>query len=139
GHTSALEPLLGKFKELLPASAFLDAPVEFVSSVWGAVVGADTEFNDYWCQNLRNTVRFDRAVSAAVQRGAGAFIELSAHPSLLTALLDLVDDESAPIVGSGRRNEPVDEQLSANISAAALADPGYRWTDAAGAAAQPLL
>lgn len=129
GHTSALEPLLDAFEELLPESAFVDAPVEFVSSACGTVVGADTDFADYWRRNLRNSVRFDHAVAMAVQRGANAFIELSANPSLLPALSDLIDDQSAVVVGSGRRDASLVDQLSANITAAALADPGYRWAD----------
>jgi mycobactin polyketide synthetase MbtD len=131
GHTSALEPLLGAFDDLLPASAFLDAPVEFISSACWTVVGADTDFADYWRRNLRNSVRFDRAAALAVQRGANAFVELSANPSLLSSLFDLIDDDSAVIVGSGRRDEPVVDQLSANITAVALADSGYRWADVA--------
>ncbi|WP_375484804.1 mycobactin polyketide synthase MbtD [uncultured Mycobacterium sp.] len=132
GHTSALEPLRGRFGQLLPRSVFVDAPVEFVSSACGKVVGTDTEFGDYWCQNLGNTVRFDEAVAVALQRGASAFVELSAHPSLLSSLADLVNDESAVLVGSGRRDEPIAEHLSASIAAMAVADRGYRWSDVAG-------
>lgn len=139
GHTSALDPLQDECRQLLPASAFQEASVEFVSSACGSVIGPDTGFVDYWCQNLCNTVRFDHAVATAVERGATGFVELSAHPSLLTALFDLVDDESVPIIGSGRRDEPVSDQLSANIAALALADPDYRWADVADVVDQPLL
>ncbi|BBY04757.1 mycobactin polyketide synthase MbtD [Mycobacterium noviomagense] len=132
GHTSALEPLRGVFEELLPRSAFLDAPVQFVSSACGKVVGTDIEFGDYWCANLCRTVRFDQSVAVAAEHGANAFVELSAHPSLLSSLADLVKDESAVIVGSGRRDQPVAEQLSANLAAMAVADRGYRWVDVAG-------
>ncbi|HEU4362701.1 MAG TPA: SDR family NAD(P)-dependent oxidoreductase, partial [Mycobacterium sp.] len=137
GHTSALERLQDQFRQLLPASDFQDGLIEFVSSARGSVIGAGTDFGDYWCQNLRNTVRFDQAVATAIQRGAGAFVELSAHPSLLTSLLDLVDD--APVVGCGRRGEPAAAQLSASISTVALADPGYRWADVADLGDQPLV
>jgi mycobactin polyketide synthetase MbtD len=137
GHTSALEPLLDAFEELLPESAFVDAPVEFVSSACGTVVGAGTDFADYWRRNLRNSVRFDHAVAMAVQRGANTFIELSANPSLLAALSDLIDDGSA-VVGSGRRDASLVDQLSANITAAALADPGYRWADLSSGTDHPL-
>ncbi|GBE66270.1 polyketide synthase [Mycobacterium sp. MFM001] len=139
GHTSALDPLRPIFEELLPAAAFKDAPIEFVSSTLGAVVGAGTDFTDYWCRNLRNTVRFDRAVAVAIERGVNVFVELSAHPSLLSALTDLVEDESTVLVGSGTRGEPVTDQLSANIAAAALADPRYRWADVAGVGGHPPL
>ncbi|WP_342211469.1 mycobactin polyketide synthase MbtD [Mycobacterium attenuatum] len=130
GHTSKLESLRETLSDLLPASEFLDAPVEFVSSARSDVVTPDTDFTGYWYQNLRNTVRFDRAVATAVQRGAGTFVEMSAHPSLLYALAELAED--ALSVGSGRRDEPVVEHLSANIAAAAVANPGYRWSDVAG-------
>ncbi|MGH3634230.1 MAG: mycobactin polyketide synthase MbtD, partial [Mycobacterium sp.] len=129
GHTSALEPLRVKMAELLPKSTFVDAAVEFIGSAHGGIVYADTDFVDYWCDSLRNTVRFDHAVDAALQRGVGAFIEMSAHPTLLGVLVDLADD--ALIVGSGRRDEPVVDQLSANIAAAAVANPRYRWADVA--------
>lgn len=129
GHTSALEALRDTWDELLPPAAFLDAPVEFVSSARGGDVGAGTDFTDYWYDNLRHTVRFDRAVATAVQRGAGTFVEMSAHPVLAYALAELAED--ALIVGSGRRDEPVADQLSAAIVTAALANPGYRWADLA--------
>nr|WP_275539806.1 mycobactin polyketide synthase MbtD [Mycobacterium ostraviense] len=137
GHTSKLESLRDTLSELLPASKFLDAPVEFVSSARGDVVTPDTDFTDYWYQNLRNTVRFDQAAATAGKRGAGTFVEMSAHPSLRYALAELAED--ALIVGSGRRDEPVVEHLSANIAAAAVANPGYRWRDVAGVSDQPLL
>ncbi|MGH3558912.1 MAG: acyltransferase domain-containing protein, partial [Mycobacterium sp.] len=129
GHTSALEPLRDTMKDLLPRSAFLDAPVQFIGSARGRVVDSDTDFTDYWCDNLRNTVRFDHAVAEGVLRGSGAFIEMSAHPSLLGALTDLTDD--ALTVGSGRRDESIVDQLSGNIAAVAVAKPGYRWADVA--------
>jgi mycobactin polyketide synthetase MbtD len=128
GHTSALEPLRGVFAELLPSSGFVDTPVAFVSSACGAVIAAGTDFTDYWCQNLVNTVRFDHSVAVASRRGVTAFAELSAHPSLLSALADQVD-ESVVLVGSGRRDERITDRLSASIVATALADPGYRWAD----------
>ncbi len=125
-HTSALESLRSDWNDLMPAATFCVAPVEFIGSA-GGVVSPETNFADYWYANLRNTVRFDRAVAAAIRRGAGAFIELSAHPALLYSLSDLVED--ALIVGSGRRDEPIADQLSAGIAAAAVADPAYRWAD----------
>nr|MDT0526302.1 hypothetical protein [Streptomyces sp. DSM 41633] len=63
------------------------------------------------------------------------FVELSAHPALLFALGDLLDDAAeltgGPVVmvGSGRRDEPITERLSANIVSVAMADTGYRWGD----------
>ncbi len=92
GHTSVLRRLRTQLGELVPRSAFQDGPVRFVGSTFGAEVGSDVDFSQYWYENLCNTVRFDHAVAAAQRLGASTFVELSAHPSLLYPLADLIDE-----------------------------------------------
>ncbi|UMB71349.1 mycobactin polyketide synthase MbtD [Mycobacterium paraterrae] len=130
GHTSALRPLGAELVKLQPRSSFRDGPRAFIGSAVGAEVGSDVNFSQYWYESLCSTVRFDRAVIAAQKCGAEAYVEMSAHPSLLYPLGDLVDDDSAVILGSGHRDRPLADVLSANIAAAAIADPGYAWADA---------
>jgi mycobactin polyketide synthetase MbtD len=138
-HTSALEAARPELESLLPTGEFADAAVQFIGSATADVVEAGTGFADYWYTNLRSTVRFDRAVDTATRRGARIFVELSAHPALLFAMGDLLDDAELPggpavMVGSGRRDGPLTDRLSANIAEAALADPGFRWADLLNAA-----
>ncbi|MGV0814440.1 mycobactin polyketide synthase MbtD [Mycolicibacterium boenickei] len=134
-HTTALDSARAELESLLPAAQFSESPVQFIGSATADVVEAGTDFADYWYTNLRSTVRFDRAVEMAARRGARIFVELSAHPALLFAMGDLLDDAAeltgGPVVmvGSGRRDEPITERLSANVVAVAMADPGYRWSD----------
>jgi mycobactin polyketide synthetase MbtD len=130
GHTSALRPLRAELNELLPPSAFGDGPMAFIGSATGAEVGSDVDFAQYWYESLCSTVRFDRAVVAGQKCGADTFIEMSAHPSLLYPLVELVGDDSAVIVGSGHRDGSIADALSANIATVAIADPGYPWADA---------
>ena len=134
-HTSVLDPLQAGVQQQLPDARFAESPVQFIGSVTGDVVPAGTEFTDYWYRNLRSTVRFDHAVDAAISCGATAFVELSNHPALLHAVEDRIEQSGAllqgpaVLVGSGQRDQPLMEQLSANITAAAVANPGYRWRD----------
>ncbi|MBI3223748.1 MAG: mycobactin polyketide synthase MbtD [Mycolicibacterium cosmeticum] len=129
-HTTKLDAARAELETLLPAGEFVETPVQFIGSATASVVGAATDFADYWYTNLRSTVRFDRAIAAAVANGARTFVELSAHPALLYALGDILDDrDDLFAVGSGRREEPIVDQLAANITAVAVADPGYRWAD----------
>ncbi len=130
GHTSALRPLGAELVALQPRSAFRDGPMAFIGSAVGAEVGSDVDFSRYWYESLCSTVRFDRAVVAAQKCGADAFIEMSAHPSLLYPLNELIGDDSAVILGSGHRDGSITDVLSANIAAAAIADPHYPWADA---------
>lgn len=139
-HTSALEPLRAEFRRLLPEAVFADTPVQFIGSATGDTVGAGTNFESYWDANLRNTVRFDRAADTAIACHTGTFIEMSAHPSLLFAVEDALDraGASAVLSGSGRRDEPTAEELTANITTVALTDARFRWSDLCGTTAAPL-
>ncbi|WP_396836892.1 mycobactin polyketide synthase MbtD [Mycobacterium sp. ITM-2016-00317] len=131
-HTTAMESQRTDLRRRLPASVFGDSPVQFVGSATGQLVAPGTEFADYWYANLRNTIRFDRAVQTAIGLGAVRYVELSAHPSLLFAVEDGIERSggaAAALVGSGHRDEPTRDRLSANIVAAAAADPAYRWAD----------
>lgn len=124
-HTTKLDTRRAELETMLPAGKFAAAPVQFIGSATAQVVPAGTDFADYWYTNLRSTVRFDEAVRAAVTAGAQTFVELSAHPALLYAMADVLDDATDPplIVGSGRRDEPLVERLSANVAAVAVTDP----------------
>ncbi|ORW67669.1 hypothetical protein AWC24_09905 [Mycolicibacter senuensis] len=126
-HTSVLEPLRDRMIAQLPDAQFHSAPVEFIGSVYGGATPEGKTFRQYWFDNLRRQVRFDLATAAAVDRGVTTFIEMSAHPTLLASLGDIA--ESALVLGSADRDHPADEALAANIAAAAIADPGYRWRD----------
>ncbi|WP_396835355.1 mycobactin polyketide synthase MbtD [Mycobacterium sp. ITM-2016-00316] len=136
-HTTKLDTKRAELESMLPAGEFVAAPVQFIGSATAQVVPAGTDFADYWYTNLRSTVRFDEAVRAAVSAGAQTFVELSAHPALLYAMADVLDDVPDPplMVGSGRRDEPLVERLSANLAAVALADAEFGW----GGQSAPLL
>ncbi|OBH86865.1 SDR family NAD(P)-dependent oxidoreductase, partial [Mycobacterium scrofulaceum] len=138
GHTSVLRPLRAQLTELVPRSAFQDSPVRFVGSTFGGEVGSGVGFAEYWYENLCNTVRFDRAVATARRLGATTFIEMSAHPSLLYPLADLIE-ESSVAVGSGHREATVTDVLAKNIVTVASADPGCQWANTIpGGARRPL-
>ncbi|MGE2714900.1 mycobactin polyketide synthase MbtD [Mycolicibacterium litorale] len=137
-HTSILEPLRDDLLRQLPRAVFADTPVQFIGGATGDVVAPGTEFGEYWYGNLRNMVRFDHAFSTALRCGARTFVELSAHPQLLFAMGDILGDSHATLVGSGRRDEPITESLSANLAVAAASDPGFGWRDLVGRATNRL-
>ncbi len=139
GHTSALERVRDDMLAMLPDADFADPSIQFIGSTTADVVPAGTDFASYWYENLRNTVRFDRAIAVAGHHGATAYIEMSAHPALLFALGDLLSDEDPLVIGSGHRDESLIDAVSANIAAAATADPEFRWVDLVDVATQPHL
>lgn len=126
-HTSVLEPLRDALHPDWPPGVFSDTAVQFIGGTTGAVVAAGTPFPDYWYRNLRDTVRFDRAVESAVGLGAGTFVEMSAHPALLFATAAVLGERPAVLVGSGRRDAALPDVLAAGLATVAASDPAYRW------------
>ncbi|MGO4430136.1 acyltransferase domain-containing protein, partial [Streptomyces sp. MCAF7] len=80
--------------------------VAWYSTVFGGPVGEELEA-DYWYRNLREPVRFAATVERMVADGYRYFVELSPHPSLLTALRTVAEDSGGDLVavGSLRRDE----------------------------------
>ncbi|QQQ80025.1 SDR family NAD(P)-dependent oxidoreductase [Saccharothrix sp. 6-C] len=74
------ERLLADLADLSPRSA----RIPFHSTVTDGLV--DTVDAAYWYRNLRETVRFDRAVEALTGAGHEVFIEVSPHPVLVPTL-----------------------------------------------------
>lgn len=139
GHTSALRQLRTGLIDQMPKSAFRRGDARFVGSTFGAEVGSEIEFSEYWYENLCGTVWFDRAVRYAQKAGVDTFVELSAHPSLLYPLSEILDEESAVIVGSGHRDRSITDSLSASVAAVAIADPGTPWARAIAEGLRPPL
>ncbi|WP_067722296.1 SDR family NAD(P)-dependent oxidoreductase [Nocardia yamanashiensis] len=80
---SVLDALAGIAPRTSPAAG----PV-FISTVTGVAMDTAELTPDYWFTNLREPVRFDRALVAAAESGCRTFLESSPHPVLTTGIQD---------------------------------------------------
>jgi acyl transferase domain-containing protein/NADP-dependent 3-hydroxy acid dehydrogenase YdfG len=114
-HSPHMDPLLPGLREELSGLAPTDAGIAFYSSMTGERLSGPELDADYWCRNLREPVRFDRALERLRADGFGLFVEVSPHPVLGIALAQGTEaDESAVVVGSLRRDRGgVDQALRA--------------------------
>ncbi|MCM6776661.1 type I polyketide synthase [Nocardia sp. CDC159] len=99
------EPLLDALAEIAPRTSELT----FFSTVRGESVDTATLDAEYWYRNIRETVLFQTAVSAAYEAGYRAFVECSAHPVLTVGVRELLDDtsdaERTVVLGTLRRDD----------------------------------
>ncbi|HEU4534425.1 MAG TPA: acyltransferase domain-containing protein, partial [Polyangiaceae bacterium] len=99
-HMDALLPgLRAELAGLRPAAA----RVPFYSTVTGGPLEGEALGAEYWCRNLREPVRLDRALERLLADGHGAFVEVSPHPVLALALTEVVSRSGGVAVGSLRR------------------------------------
>ncbi|MEU8896804.1 nocobactin polyketide synthase NbtC [Nocardia sp. NPDC048505] len=131
--------LLNEFREVIRDAArsrlsnthFLDTEIACFGGTLGDAVGTDLALDDYWFWNLRNTVRFDRAVAAAVSRGADTFVELAEHPTLQLAvtenLAEFAPDRTTSVLGSGTRDAADLGEFTRSLAALAVEHLDYPW------------
>ncbi|MCV7039722.1 methyltransferase [Mycolicibacterium moriokaense] len=149
-HTS----MLNQFRDEIEAAVrgrvhnerFLDSDIDCIGATLGECITPDFGVAEYWFWNLRNTVRFDRAVAAAVSDQVDTFVELAEHPTLQFALqenLDVLAAESALVVGTSARQAEDLTEFTRNLAVLAVNDIDYRWdalrAESCGAVSLPLL
>ncbi|HEY4008449.1 MAG TPA: type I polyketide synthase, partial [Pseudonocardia sp.] len=81
--------------------------IPFLSTVTGEWLAGTELDGEYWYRNLRERVRFEPAVRALLADQHRAFVEVSPHPVLTTAIQDTVEDtgDRAVVTGTLRRDD----------------------------------
>ncbi|MET9890342.1 SDR family NAD(P)-dependent oxidoreductase [Streptomyces sp. NPDC006465] len=106
-HSARVEPLRATILDELDGVTASPTTVAWYSTVTGEPVTEELEA-DYWYTNLREPVRFAPALERMTADGYRHFVELSPHPSLVTAVRTVAEDlghEDLVAVGSLRRDE----------------------------------
>ncbi|MFE3000955.1 nocobactin polyketide synthase NbtC [Nocardia sp. NPDC059246] len=140
-HTSIVAELRAEFEGFLGGElsdpTFTDTDIPCYGATLGAPITADLIQEQYWYWNLRNRVRFDRAVAAAATDGIDTLIEVVEHPVLQLALqenLALVprDPSRGPrdfkVLGTSLRTATSLREFTRNLAAIAVHDLAYDWT-----------
>ncbi|MGY5014147.1 SDR family NAD(P)-dependent oxidoreductase [Streptomyces sp. 900105755] len=105
-HSARVEQVRATILDELDGVTTYPTSVVWYSTVTGEPVTEELEA-DYWYTNLREPVRFAPAVERMAADGYRHFVELSPHPSLLTAMHTIGEDSGHElvVVGSLRRDE----------------------------------
>ncbi|MFD3613581.1 SDR family NAD(P)-dependent oxidoreductase [Streptomyces atroolivaceus] len=117
-HTERVrEQLLDLAAPVVPRAG--DTPL--YSTVTAAPVPGETLDAEYWYRNLREPVRFQETVQLLLDEGNTAFVEVSPHPVLMTAVQDTVANQpagarAATVTGTLRRNEGGTRRLLTSLA-----------------------
>lgn len=118
-HSRAMDPiqsgLLQDLVDLVPAA---HEQMTFVSSVTGGPLAGSALGANYWWANVRNPVRFDKAITKLAEMGCRVFIEIGPH-----AILQRYIGESLSAAGVDGRILPTlrkDDDGLARVEEAAL-------------------
>ena len=111
GHSAQMDELLPELQSALATLSPRTGHCDMFSTVTGEVIAGPSLTADYWCRNLRQPVRLDRALQSALERGHGVFVEVSAHPVLAMPMTEVCSSFGGVVVGSLRRGEGTIREL----------------------------
>ncbi|MER7468640.1 type I polyketide synthase [Streptomyces sp. NPDC097981] len=126
-HNAQMDPLLpglaAGFEGIVPTGT----DIAFYSTVTGQVAAGTDLDGAYWCRNLREPVRFDRALDRLLEDGHGVFVEISAHPVLSMPLTDGSAERGGIVVGSLARRHGEPAQLLRNLGLLHVQGHQLKW------------
>nr|WP_308443428.1 SDR family NAD(P)-dependent oxidoreductase [Amycolatopsis bullii] len=106
-HSAQVERIEAVLADVLASVRPRESAIPMLSSVTGDWVGGAELDAAYWYTNLREPVRFATAVRALADVGYTAFVEVSPHPVLSTAIQETLDDAGrrGAVTGTLRRDD----------------------------------
>ncbi|MCX5612933.1 SDR family NAD(P)-dependent oxidoreductase [Streptomyces sp. NBC_00047] len=132
-HNAQMDPLLPALAEGFKGIRPQSAEIVFYSTVTGQVADGAELDGTYWCRNLREPVRFDRALNQLLDDGHGVFVEISAHPVLSMPLTDGSAERGGIVVGSLSRRDGTPAQLLRNLGLLHVQGHDLDWDRVLGA------
>ncbi|WP_280447350.1 nocobactin polyketide synthase NbtC [Nocardia cyriacigeorgica] len=134
-HTSYLisvrEEMEAMLGDEMSSPTFDPTEITCYGATLGGPITPDITHRQYWYWNLRNRVRFDRAVIGAASE-VDTFIEVADHPTLQLAIQEnLAAVPGGPhdfqVLGTSHRSATSLEEFTRNLATIAVNDLNYDW------------
>ncbi len=121
-HSRALDPAEAWFRDGIGEIEWQAPSVPFISTVTGRPETClDT---DYWWQNLRQPVAYERSVGVALKMGAEFFLELGPHRTLSGLSVTIASALDAQIKNANSLLQNVDDFHAVGVAAATMYTSG---------------
>ncbi|MEM6446994.1 MAG: SDR family NAD(P)-dependent oxidoreductase, partial [Cyanobacteria bacterium P01_D01_bin.123] len=82
-HSPLMEPMLAEFAQIARHVRYAEPRLPIISNLTGQIAGTDIATPDYWCQHVRQPVRFADGMKVLHEEGYAAFVEMGPKPTLL--------------------------------------------------------
>lgn len=91
-HSAMMEPILQDFRDTLKNISFNNPRLPFVSNLTGTwITNEQATSAEYWCMQLRYTIRFEDGLTLLLQNKEAVFIEVGPGNTLCSFLSDHTD------------------------------------------------
>ncbi|MBG1258279.1 type I polyketide synthase [Nostoc sp. BAE] len=82
-HSPLMEPMLGEFEQVAKNITYSSPKISLISNLTGQPISDEMATPEYWCNHVRQPVRFADSMEALYQRGYKIFVEIGPKPILM--------------------------------------------------------
>ena len=93
-HSPMMEPMLKAFETIAKQIKYSSPKIKIVSTVTGTVITEEIATPEYWCHQIRETVRFSQAIECLIDKDIKIFLEIGAKPTLLNIGKTVVENSN---------------------------------------------
>lgn len=82
-HSPLVEPILEKFKQFAEAVTYYKPQIYLVSNLTGELATSEVSTAEYWCNHLRQSVKFAASIQTLARQEYKLFVEIGSKPLLV--------------------------------------------------------
>ncbi|WP_051235214.1 type I polyketide synthase [Marinimicrobium agarilyticum] len=131
-HSHQMDPIKDELLEVLDTITPRKAKCPVFSTAKGRMIVGEDFSAEYWWDNVRQPVYFEKAIKSMVEEGYTHFLEVGPHPVTRTFLGDCLADEGVMgrVITSLHRKKPENQTFYESLAALFCAGYSLRWPKA---------
>ncbi|HEX4448075.1 MAG TPA: acyltransferase domain-containing protein, partial [Polyangiaceae bacterium] len=115
-HSPSMDPMLAAFRREAETIQYSAPSLPLVSTLTGALAGAEIATPEYWVRHAREGVRFAAAVKSLHDAGATMFLEIGPKATLLGLVDGVLPDARPTLLPSLRPGQPEAEGAEESLA-----------------------
>ncbi|MEM9923109.1 MAG: type I polyketide synthase [Cyanobacteria bacterium P01_D01_bin.50] len=81
-HSPLMEPMLADFEQVATEVKYSQPQISLISNITGELATKEIATPDYWCQHIRQPVKFAASTKTLYDKGYKLFLEIGAKPTI---------------------------------------------------------
>ncbi|MBW4615278.1 MAG: type I polyketide synthase [Desmonostoc vinosum HA7617-LM4] len=128
-HSPLMEPMLGEFEQLAKNITYSSPKISLISNLTGQPITDEIATPKYWCNHVRQPVRFAAGMEALYQRGYKVFIEIGPKPILIGMGRYCLPEGEGVWLSSLRSGREDWQQILDSLGALYVSGAAIDWTN----------
>ncbi|MEM7532859.1 MAG: type I polyketide synthase [Chloroflexota bacterium] len=128
-HSPLMEPMVTQFAKVAQQVTYGPPKLPLVTNLTGDMATADTISAAYWCEHIRQPVRFADGIETLNKQGCDIFLELGPKPVLLGMAQEHLPQADQRWLMSLREGQPENQQMLHTLGSLYVHGVDVHWNN----------